>query len=886
LLRSIRYEKDLDGFYGDFLPAMDGGLDYRLRAARRRAPGNLGKGRSPLEKAAMPSAEPGAGEVDSDTELTLSTATVGAAVYYTLDGTGPDSTKTRYEKPIPITAALTLKAVAVKEGMENSPVLEAAYTVAAPGTAARPWASPEPGEVAAGTEITLSTTTDEADIYYTLDGTWPDQTSTKYTWPIRIDDGLTIKAIAVKPGLTHSSVLEGVYTIAVIAPETPETPDAPNTPDWTETPSAGEEVPPKINGIEIRAYPNITYFARNQPFTYEGLELVFVYDNGDRGRKLNPGEYTVETISTAKALSRRVTVTSDTTEGRFTVKYGITIDSSTSVLGNIRMEQGPSKRDYLLGEEFNTAGMVVKGTYQGGDRDGEEKTLDPGAVTAEGYVKYHRGTQQVTFKLNNAVLGTVEATVKVPAEAVITVNQPMESFTWAQKNHYKPVRVKGEAFDLGRSNLKATVKVGSASFTLTYENGGITEADLSGYNPSVAGLQTLTLTLDGNTAAFLLYIADAEPEAWFDYGWWRHDQDPRGAGPGEGVYYAKPNETLVLAPVRFLIGYDADNHDIGASYSWSVSGPSGYTHTLSSTGEFCSFTPREAGTWTVAVEVTGRNYVNGGTITKRAVTEVVCYTGTIPAPAGKSYRPPVKNFGPGQFVSGGTGLGWSLGSALGYEVWSLPGGAADLKIYGNPFWPWSEAGIVWVQYDANGNGNGFPDETWYELKGGEDDDAFNRTLITRRYAINQFRGQDVTDPNGRILATVYWVDSKGRGGGQYGWPSAFGLSDALNTRVTYTGTLLRDTGDISTGGYGNLAHVGYVDTASGSTKFPIGKFNVARDAIRADGSPANLDPTLVRFVKVQTAIFVYGGSFGDVSTEIVSGTNLSDQSGGFPMPWE
>jgi hypothetical protein len=96
------------------------------------------------------------------------------------------------------------------------------------------------------------------------------------------------------------------------------------------------------------------------------------------------------------------------------------------------------------------------------------------------------------------------------------------------------------------------------------------------------------------------------------------------------------------------------------------------------------------------------------------------------------------------------------------------------------------------------------------------------------------------------------------------------------------GALLRNTGNISRGDYNNLAHVGYVDTATGSDKFPNSLFNVERDAIKADGSPANLNLALVRFVKVQTAIFVYGGTYGDVSTEIVSGTGLADQSGGGP----
>jgi hypothetical protein len=148
------------------------------------------------------------------------------------------------------------------------------------------------GEVDSGTEVTLSTATPEADIYYTLNGNTPDTTGAKYTKAISITNAVTIKAIAVKAGMADSGVLEAAYTVAASKPE-PKTPETP------------KEVPPKINGIEISRYPNITWFAREQLFSYEGLELVFVYGNGDRGRKLAAGEYSVDAVSTAKAMSRR-----------------------------------------------------------------------------------------------------------------------------------------------------------------------------------------------------------------------------------------------------------------------------------------------------------------------------------------------------------------------------------------------------------------------------------------------------------------------------------------------------------------------------------------------------------------------------------------------------
>jgi beta-glucanase (GH16 family) len=62
------------------------------------------------------------------------------------------------------------------------------------------------------TVVTLSDTTGKAIIYYTLDGSTPTSTSMQYFAPILVASNLTLKAIAVAPGLQNSTMASKDFT--------------------------------------------------------------------------------------------------------------------------------------------------------------------------------------------------------------------------------------------------------------------------------------------------------------------------------------------------------------------------------------------------------------------------------------------------------------------------------------------------------------------------------------------------------------------------------------------------------------------------------------------------------------------------------------------------
>ena len=94
---------------------------------------------------------------------------------------------------------------------------------AMPAYVATPTFDPAAGEVQAGTLVTISTTTANATIRYTTDGSEPTTSNgEEYQKPIVINSDVTIKAIAVDDNQNVSAVAEATYTIATSSQLSPE----------------------------------------------------------------------------------------------------------------------------------------------------------------------------------------------------------------------------------------------------------------------------------------------------------------------------------------------------------------------------------------------------------------------------------------------------------------------------------------------------------------------------------------------------------------------------------------------------------------------------------------------------------------------------------------
>jgi hypothetical protein len=202
----------------------------------------------------------------------------------------------------------------------------------------------------------------------------------------------------------------------------------------------------------------------------------------------------------------------------------------------------------------------------------------------------------------------------------------------------------------------------------------------------------------------------------------------------------------------------------------------------------------------------------------------------------------------------------------------------DFTIFGNPMTNWSEPGIVSVMNDENGNG--LPDDTWYELAGS--DHHFSTT--DRNYSVTY------SNPHSALAADVPWTDSRGTTGfiqansfftqPYYPLPDSFPAID--QEQYTLSGTVIGSTIDTAFEStiYSLRRAFGYADNQyRGTAPFtrPDNPYtpeveNAGGDAfdiswaIDAEGNYVELDK--IHFVKVHTGVMDGAGWLGQISTEI------------------
>lgn len=338
----------------------------------------------------------------------------------------------------------------------------------------------------------------------------------------------------------------------------------------------------------------------------------------------------------------------------------------------------------------------------------------------------------------------------------------------------------------------------------------------------------------------------------------------------------------------------------GVAYAWSVEGAEEVISEESS----LTFVAESAGEYRITAKATAERGTGEVTITRNFVVtayEEGVYRREINASSKADwnrvfdYTP-----APGQFINelktgGFDGTQTTMEAAIAYaeerlaqENWVSLGGFGgyiivgfdhsiensgdyDLGILGNSFSGSSEPGIVWVMQDENGNGE--PDDTWYELAGSET----GKATTIQNYAVTYYR------PSGAGMP-VQWTDNLGNHG-EVDYLAQFHRQDYYyplwieEDSYTLTGTCLEPRNYDASGNGSYWVNVeydwGYADNFSpvdrlteeenAGAEANANHFKIS-NAIDCECEPIHLD--YIDFVKVQVGVNTKSGWLGEVSTEV------------------
>jgi len=151
-------------------------------------PGGETPGGDQQEQVATPQLNPSTGTYSTDQSVTITDATPEATSCYTTDDSAPNNSSPVYSAPIAVTGngnVMTIKAYAWKSGMGDSAVASATYTINY-NQVSTPQFSPSPGTYTSDQAVTITDATSGATIYYTTDGSAPNNSSPVYSAPIAV----------------------------------------------------------------------------------------------------------------------------------------------------------------------------------------------------------------------------------------------------------------------------------------------------------------------------------------------------------------------------------------------------------------------------------------------------------------------------------------------------------------------------------------------------------------------------------------------------------------------------------------------------------------------------------------------------------------------------
>lgn len=234
-----------------------------------------------------------------------------------------------------------------------------------------------------------------------------------------------------------------------------------------------------VTDLKITTAPSKTTYKEGQSFDKTGMIVKATYKNGDV-KEIK--DYTIEDGSNLKANQTKVTIE----YADKSVEQKITVTPNPLI--EIKITKAPEKIEYVVGQNFDKTGMVVKGVFQDGD---EEEILD---YTIEDGEKLSIDKTEVTIKYQDK---TVKQAISVVEKRVksIAINKKPNKLQYVQGK---------EELDLTGGSIRVNYNDDS------YEIVELSSEDVkvSGFDNNKLGNNTLKVKYNDMETSFAVEIVE------------------------------------------------------------------------------------------------------------------------------------------------------------------------------------------------------------------------------------------------------------------------------------------------------------------------------------------------------------------------------------------
>ena len=362
-------------------------------------------------------ASPTTGTFGPTLQVTLSSLNTDlAAIYYTTDGTTPDSGDTLYTAAIPITTTTTLKFIGYDTLGNAGPVGTETYTIDSTG----PTVTALPTSTAfgpLGLDVELNSDDDDlASIFYTTDGSDPDTsaTRTEYTAAIHLTTTTTLKFIGYDNFDNKGTPGEETYTLDTTGPTVTASPTTgtfgpAGTSVTLSSADASDSIFYTTDGSDPDTSATRTEYTGPISITTTTTLKFIGYDTFENPGPVGTETYTIETgTTTDTSMSLQLSGNSKATPGATFTASGKLIDA---------IADSP-----LSGKPIT---FTIDGTSAGGTVPTDNKgkfTVQLTAPTAIGNhdIQAHFGGD-TEYNLSDSPIKTLKVEAVAPADTSLTL---------------------------------------------------------------------------------------------------------------------------------------------------------------------------------------------------------------------------------------------------------------------------------------------------------------------------------------------------------------------------------------------------------------------------------------------------------------------------------